>query len=215
LNGKLVTNIKYHHGDLKNALILAAIDILAEEGVHSLSLRKVAARAGVSHAAPYAHFSDKQALIAAVSTEGYSLLFAKVREARDLYPMDPLRQLVEGAWAYVSFALTDPAHFKITLSGVVEKERDYPALVEATANGFKTVVEIVEACQETGILKPSPPDIMTVSIWGTIHGLVTLVLEGQLSHVTLERYSIRKMLLHSLSHFIQVPIPSDLYEIKE
>ena len=61
----------YHHGDLKNALIKAGADILSNEGVSALSLRKVARKAGVSHAAPYAHFTDKQALIAAISTEGY------------------------------------------------------------------------------------------------------------------------------------------------
>ena len=70
---------QYHHGDLKNALIHAGIAILAKEGVGGLSLRKVAARAGVSHAAPYAHFADKQALIAAISTEGFRLVYDRIR----------------------------------------------------------------------------------------------------------------------------------------
>ena len=65
----------YHHGDLKNALINAGVEILAGDGVGGLSLRKVAKQAGVSHAAPYAHFADKQALIAAISTEGYKKIY--------------------------------------------------------------------------------------------------------------------------------------------
>ena len=103
-----MTKSKYHHGDLKNALIAAGIDILASEGVHALSLRAVAQRAGVSHAAPYAHYADKQALIAAISTAGYRRLYDSLRAVGERYAGDPLRQLVEGAWAYVQFALHDP-----------------------------------------------------------------------------------------------------------
>ena len=79
----------YHHGDLKNALIKAGIEILAQEGVGELSLRKVAQKAGVSHTAPYAHFTDKQALIAAISTEGFRLLHGQVAAATHMYADDP------------------------------------------------------------------------------------------------------------------------------
>lgn len=202
-------NEKYHHGDLKNALIEAAIDILAEEGVHTLSLRKVAMRAGVSHAAPYAHFIDKQALIAAVSTEGFKRLYLKLKASSDLYPDDPLKQLIEGGWAYVEFALDDPAHFKIMFSGVIKKERDYPDLVAATAVTFHKVEEIVAFCQKAGILKPSPANIMALSIWSTIHGMVALVLDGQVSHVILDQFSMRQLLLHSLRQFVLVDIPPE------
>jgi AcrR family transcriptional regulator len=135
----------YHHGDLKNALIKAGIEILAKEGVDGLSLRKAARKAGVSHAAPYAHFADKQALIAAISTEGYRRLYDRLYAVRQRYAQDPLRQLIEGAWAYVEFALEDPAHYYVTLSVVVENEKDYPDLVEATGKSFGFVVQIVMA----------------------------------------------------------------------
>jgi AcrR family transcriptional regulator len=200
---------KYHHGDLKNALIEAAIDILAEDGVQGLSLRKVASRAGVSHAAPYAHFTDKQALIAAVSTEGFRRLGTLLQAARDAHPNDPLRQLIEGGLAYIKFALDDPDHFRITLSGVVKKEKDYPALVQATAEAFGIVREIVSACQQKGILHPGDLDLMAVSVWGTIHGLVALVLDGQVSHLVLDRFSLQQMLVHSLSQYILVEIPPE------
>ena len=127
----------YHHGDLKNALIAAGIDVLSKEGIHALSLRKVAQRAGVSHAAPYAHYADKQALIAAISTEGYRRLYEALRAIGERYDGDPLRQLIEGAWAYVQFALQDPNHFKITFSGVVEREQAYPAFVEMSGKSFE------------------------------------------------------------------------------
>jgi AcrR family transcriptional regulator len=196
----------YHHGDLKNALIQAGIEILSKEGVNGLSLRKVARKAGVSHAAPYAHFTDKQALVAAISTAGYEKLYAKVYDAVQHHQGDPLRQFVEAAWAYVEFALTDPDHFKITLSGVVEKEKDYPAFVEISHKSFRLVVELVEAGQRAGILNEGPADLVAVSVWGLVHGFVSLILEGQISHTLLERYSLKEMLILSLNQITAVDI---------
>src|SRR5512136_1484926 len=116
---------KYHHGDLKNALIEAGIEILSRDGLGALSLREVARQAGVSHTAPYAHYADKQALIAAIATAGYEKLYTKLADVVQQYQDNPARQLVEAGWAYLEFAFAEPDHFKITFSGVVEKEKDY------------------------------------------------------------------------------------------
>jgi AcrR family transcriptional regulator len=99
---------KYHHGDLKNALINAGVEILAKEGVGGLSLRKVAQRAGVSHSAPYAHFPDKQSLIAAISTEGFNQLYAELNEAVSPISNNPKKQLIEGSQAYVDLPSKTP-----------------------------------------------------------------------------------------------------------
>lgn len=197
---------QYHHGDLKNALIQAGIEILSREGVNALSLRKVARRAGVSHAAPYAHFADKQELVAAISTEGYKEIYERVYGAVQRHQGEPLRQLVEAAWAYVEFALNDPDHFKITLSGAVEKEKDYPALVAITQESFNLVVDLVAAAQRAGILRAGPPDLMAVSVWGLVHGFTLLILEDQISHTVLDRYKLKEMLIFSLDQITTVDI---------
>ena len=189
----------YHHGDLKNALIKAGADILSKEGVSALSLRKVAQKAGVSHAAPYAHFADKQALIAAISTEGYKQLYEQIAQVAEQYRSDPLRRFIEASWAYVQFALDEPDQFKVTLSGMIEKEQDYPAFVETARQTFNLVVDIVTQCQQAGILRQGAADLTAVSAWALIHGFVTLLLEHQISHTVLDRFTVREMFIFTLN----------------
>ena len=198
LNARRAQKRAYHHGDLKNALIAAGVDLLSKEGVAGLSLRKVAQHAGVSHAAPYAHFTDKQALIAAISTEGYRHLYAAISAAAERCEGDPARQLVEGAWAYLEFALQDTDHFRVAMSGIVEKEDDYPAFVEMSQKSFSLLLRIVGLCQERGILRPGPTELVAVSLWSLVHGLVSLLLEKQIPGSLRDRYEPREMLLAAL-----------------
>jgi AcrR family transcriptional regulator len=187
LTARTARKAGYHHGDLKNALIEAGADILSKQGVARLSLRKVAQRAGVSHAAPYAHFAHKQALIAAISTEGYRRLYEAMSAAAERHAGEPAKQLVEGAWAYVKFALEDTDHFRVTMSGIVEKEKDYPAFVDMSQKSFELLLAVVEACQSRGVLRSGPTEIVAVSVWSLVHGLVSLLLEKQIPHTVLGR----------------------------
>lgn len=193
---------KYHHGDLKNALIEAGVEILAKEGVSGLTLRKVALHAGVSHSAPYAHFPDKQSLIAAISTEGFNQLYAELEAAISPYSKNPKKQLLQGAKAYVRFAEENTDTFKIMFSGVLEKEKDYPSFVEISSKTFKLVVGVVQACQNAGILPTAPADLMAVSVWGQIHGIVSLALEGQVSHTVLDKHSIQDIAFFAVHQII-------------
>ncbi|MEP7133420.1 MAG: TetR/AcrR family transcriptional regulator [Chloroflexota bacterium] len=193
---------KYHHGDLKNALINAGIEILSKEGVGGLSLRKVAKKAGVSHSAPYAHFPDKQSLIAAISTEGFNQLYAELDAAISPHIKNPKRQLVEGTRAYVQFAMTHTDTFKIMFSGILEKEKEYPAFVEISCKTFKRVLDVVVACQTAKILKSGSPEILAVSVWGQVHGIVSLALEGQISHTVLEHYALQEVVAFAIDQMV-------------
>jgi AcrR family transcriptional regulator len=192
----------YHHGDLKNALIKAGVDILAKEGVSGLSLRKVASKAGVSHAAPYSHFADKQALIAAISTEGFRQLYERVNSVVEEFKTRPSRQLVEVAWSYVQFAMDDRDRFKVMFSGILEKEREYPEFVAESQRNFQLVKTIVEANQAAGVLRSGPSDLVALSAWGTIHGFVMLLLEGQISHTVLYQMSLRELVEFQLEQIM-------------
>ena len=193
---------KYHHGDLENALIQAGVEILSKEGIEGLSLRKVAKRVGVSYAAPYAHFRDRQSLIAAISTEGFKQLYVKLDVAVSAHASDPQGQLVEGAWAYVQFAMDNTDIFKIMFSGVLEKEKDYPSFVEISRKTFQRVVDIVRACQDAGVLRSAPPELMAVSVWGQVHGVISLALEGQISHTVLDRFTIQDIVQSGINQML-------------
>ena len=197
-------SVPYHHGDLKNALIQAGVEILASEGLGGLSLRKVAKHAGVSHAAPYSHFADKQALIAAISTEGFKQLFVQIKKIVEAHRDHPKSLLIETAWAYVQFALNQPDRFKLMFSSVLEKEKDYPDFVEYSQKNFAQLVELVTVCQSAGILRPGPPDLTAVSIWAAVHGLVMLILEDQVSNYVLNQFSLKELLLNTLDQLTLV-----------
>ncbi len=193
---------KYHHGDLKNALIKAGVEILSKEGIEGLSLRKVAQRAGVSHSAPYSHFPDKQSLIAAISTEGFHQLYDELDTAILAQPNDPKRQLLMGAQAYVRFALNHTDTFKIMFSGVLEKEKEYPAFVEISHKTFQRVVDVVKACQSAGLLKTTSPEMMAVAVWGQVHGIISLALEGQISHSVLDQHAIEDVVSFAIEQML-------------
>ena len=192
----------YHHGDLKNALIKAGVEILSKDGVSGLSLRKVATKAGVSHAAPYSHFADKQALIAAISTEGFRQLYERISLVAEKNKTKPSRQLSEVAWAYVQFAMDDRDRFKVMFSGVLEKEKEYPEFVTESQRNFQLVQGIVEANQAAGVLSGGPADLVTLSAWGIVHGFIMLLLEGQIPHMVLEQKSLRELVEFQLEQII-------------
>src|ERR1700733_1843655 len=102
----------YHHGNLRETLLQGAVCVIAEVGPSAFTLREVARRAGVSHNAPYRHFRDKDALLAAVATEGFLELTRSMREAGERQPR-ALDKLKQSGLAYVAFALRRPEHFTV------------------------------------------------------------------------------------------------------
>ena len=193
-----MSTTSYHHGDLKNALIKAGVEILAEKGLRGLSLRKVAKQAGVSHAAPYAHFKDKQALIAAISTEGFRRLYFQIQSALEEYREQPNTLLVETAWAYFQFACNEPDLFKLMFSSALEKENDYPDFVEISQENFSQLVEIVETCQKGDLLRQGEKDMLAIQLWSSVHGFTSLYLDGQISHSVLDGRDLKEMLIQVL-----------------
>jgi AcrR family transcriptional regulator len=168
----------YHHGDLRNALIAAGVALLGEQSVESISLRGLAKRAGVSHNAPYQHFADKDALMAAIAEEGFHLLSQAIDASQvGLEEAGGIERLVRAGQSYVSFALDHPGHFQVMFS---RRDGTYPMLSVASRAAFERLRAIVAAGQSTGELRPEPPEATALTVWMIVHGLSNVVIAEKL-----------------------------------
>jgi AcrR family transcriptional regulator len=178
-----VQRSSYHHGDLRAALIRSAIELLRVEGPQALTLRGVARAAGVSQAAPYRHFTDRRALVAAVAEEGFrKLQSAMLGAAKRGQGREGLKQL---AVAYVKFGHEHAAEYRIMFGPDVARDEDLPDLRETS----KAVLGFVEAgiaqLQAAGLIGAGDPAAMAATTWSMLHGLVMLSLDGQTAGVGL------------------------------
>lgn len=170
----------YHHGYLRNALIQAGLELLSEGGAHELDLRKVARRAGVSHAAPYRHFAGKQALIAAINEEGFHMLADRIRSTLREVPDEPVEQLVGVALAYVRFAQENPWLMREMFSGITIERETFGSLYKASKSVYLLYTEVIRRGQESGKIVDGEPSALAGVLWSVLHGLATLIIENQM-----------------------------------
>lgn len=173
---------RYHHGDLRQALLLAGEAELAEKGVEGFTLRGCAKRAGVSHAAPAHHFKDATALLTALAAEGYRRFIAVMRARCAEAPNDAHAQLVATGRGYVDFALTNPGLFRLMFSSDRPDMSD-PELRSAAEESFEILVNAVARLRGR-----APGDarstIDVAAAWSMVHGIASLLLSGHLSFLT-------------------------------
>lgn len=159
----------YHHGDLRRALLDTALEAIGEQGPAAVSLRDVARRAGVSHAAPTHHFRDKTALLTALAAEGWSLLADSLREAAANGG-----EFAELGVAYVVFATSHPAHFAVMRAPGLARADD-PELEAAMG---RARAELRAGVQRFDAGSTRDADTTALSAWSLVHGLAALILEG-------------------------------------
>lgn len=189
----------YHHGDLRNALIRAGLELLSEGGAAALELRKVARKAGVSHAAPYRHFADKQALIAAINEEGYYRLAESIRLARAEEPDDDIfAQLLAIALAYIHFAIDNPWLMREMFSGLTIEREAYPGLYDASKQVFRQYVEVIMRGQQQGNIIQGEVGGLAGVLWSLLHGVAMLIIENQMHPYVDEPEKIEQMVLMSI-----------------
>lgn len=159
-----MTEKPYHHGDLRAALLAAAEVELSEKGVEGFSLRSVAKRAGVSHAAPAHHFGDIQGLLTALAAEGFRR-FQATLDSREAGARDAREKAVRAGLGYLDFALARPALFRLIFSSA---RPDYasPELIEAAGLAYDHLVDLVET------LGGGEADV--IALWATSHGIADL-----------------------------------------
>ncbi|MFM7449343.1 MAG: TetR/AcrR family transcriptional regulator [Leptolyngbyaceae cyanobacterium] len=170
----------YHHGDLRQCLIDAAIELIREEGISDLSLRQVAKRVGVSHNAPYRHFEDKDALLAAVAAQGFQSLITAMETVCQTLPQDSSQRLEAIGIAYVMFALEHPFHYRLMFGDYRCNLSKYSALAEAAQQSFMVLVNTIRDGQVAGIFRSGDSVDMARVAWSLVHGQSILILDNKL-----------------------------------
>jgi len=169
---------RYHHGDLPAALLAAVHEVVRERGQGAITLREVARRAGVSHAAPAHHFGDKAGLLTAYAVQGFEDLRTRLERARDdavavgLQPFDGI------GLAYVRFAIEEPERFGVMFRPEhLHRDTDYRA---ACDGAFQVLVAAVRDIRSD--LDPVDPELLLAATgaWSVVHGFATLWLDGNL-----------------------------------
>ncbi len=171
----------YHHGNLRRALLDEALAVIAEKGVEGLSLREVASRVGVSHAAPYHHFADKSALVHALAHEGMALMDAQMAAAEDAAGDDSRRRLLGIGMAYVRFAVDRPDYYAAFTAPELQTGAAAEQPDEAQGDTWTRLINAVVSCQRDGELPAGDPVILGVYLWSLVHGLAELWRMGTLA----------------------------------
>lgn len=192
----MTVKTSYHHGNLREALVESALKIIEESGVSGLTLRAVGQRVGVSHAAPYRHFRDKEAILAAVATEGFKHMRDAVLAEREAAGDDVMDRLAAVGRAYVKFAVRHPSHYRVMFGPATRNKLDHPDLLGASLELFQIVLESIEKAQATGVLREEPAIELAIVAWSQAHGLTMLLIDdqfelGEIDDDALEAYATR------------------------
>lgn len=175
---KNISHSKYHHGDLRNALLTATLSLIEEKGLTAFTVREVAKRAGVSHAAPYRHFKDKDDLLFEVAIEGFSLMVSETKKRSEKHRGNPLARFQVCGLSYIDFATSHPSHYRAMFFSGENKEKYPEALVASFDESFRLLRDIILECQEKGLIKTGDTNDFALAAWSIVHGYAKLCIDG-------------------------------------
>lgn len=162
--------------NLRRSLLDASLALIEADGLEGFSMREVARRAGVSHQAPYHHFTDREAILAAIVAEGFEHLRDRSLAALEGVS-DPAGRFTAIGKAYLDFALNNPAHFKLMFRSELVREDKYEDTKECAQGAFDVLVRVAgDVAKRSG----QAEHLVVLAGWSMVHGLATLMLEGKL-----------------------------------
>ncbi len=175
-------NRSYHHGNLRAALLDEAARMIASDGVASVTMRAIGERLGVSRAAPYRHFPDKTALLAAVAAAGFERLHQELQRIDASESRGERFRSMGGA--YIHFALGNPAHYRLMYGEHALARAQAPELRAAADELFAHLVGVIEAEQNAGRIREGDPQTQAYIAWSAMHGLASLLIDRQIDPAT-------------------------------
>lgn len=192
----------YHHGDLRASLIAAAVKHLKSKPAESLSLRELAREVGVSLAAPYRHFKDKETLLAAISQEGFDLKRKYMEQAIKEAKGDVRKMFFGCGNAYFRMGMLHPQHFKLMVASSVCPSEKYPQLMEAAAKTFALLTQVMKHCQDAGLVGQGDPFHKALNCWAVVNGFTSLYAEGRLEWIGVNQQNAEAALETLLSQYL-------------
>ena len=171
----------YHHGDLKTALKKAALRLVREKGPRGFSLNEASRLAGVTVAAPYRHFADKDALLAEVACDGNELMARELQETISKV-RGVKEQMLEAGMGYLRFSRVHADYFAVIFNAGLDKSR-YPEVERSAREAFSVILGLAQQSEANAGLAQQ----RAVSAWALMHGLATLTADGALSTGIKER----------------------------
>jgi AcrR family transcriptional regulator len=171
----------YHHGDLRAALIDEAAAMIAEGGTASVTMRALGNRLGVSRMAPYRHFEDRTALLVAVAASGFKRLGERLRRIDAGSPDSSVERVRRMGDEYVRFALENPAHYRLMYGSEAMARDRLPELREAGNDLFEQLVDLFRVYQDGGGIKRQDARAQAYVAWSAVHGLASLLIDGQIT----------------------------------
>jgi AcrR family transcriptional regulator len=193
---------RYHHGDLRRALVDEALRTIQTHGVDQLTLRGAGAKLGVSRTALYRHFSDKQALLAAVGREGFRMLRLALSDAWDRNGKGRKGFEAMGV-AYVNFAVAHPSHYRVMFGRFIESCSKDPDFVGEATAAFQVLVDSLVEQQKTGVIRRDDPILLARFIWSVVHGIAMLAIDGQLRGADEQGKALNRYAIERLRHAIK------------
>jgi len=197
---------RYHHGNLKETLLEAAEAELSSHGIEQLSLRAIAKRAGVSHAAPAHHFGDVNGMLTALAARGFERFIAAQQARQKVAAPDPSSQLTAAGLGYIDFALANPALFRLMFSSR-RPDFENPSLYGPSKLAFDMLVEGVSATR--GKMPPSENELIAnvASVWSMVHGLADLLTSERLKSLQALKRDEREAMLIGIIQRAMLPRP--------
>ncbi|MDK2777184.1 MAG: TetR/AcrR family transcriptional regulator [Pseudomonadota bacterium] len=167
----------YHHGNLREALLHAAVLAIREKGPENLSLRAVARRVGVSQTAPYRHFADKNDLLAELARQTFDELTA-VTSAHISPGTSAEDNLFSAGEAYIRYAISNPEKYRLVFGNTIANRQSYPQLCDSGNRSFTVLVELIESGIRSGEFTRAEPRLLANLCWSSIHGFASLCIDG-------------------------------------
>lgn len=181
----------YHHGDLRAALLEATLGMIANDETHLIGFRELARRLDVSRTAPYRHFESIEVLLSVVAEDGYQKFIERLEVVTGNKLLSNRERFMELGIAYINFAIDNPAHYRLLFDQRFFEEGKFEGVQQSAAKAFGLLLQTSSCCLAESASPQEKANVAHLA-WACVHGISSLLMNGQLKHVKDRQKFIRQ-----------------------